>query len=131
MTLPCMVRFLPLLCAQVISRAQMGGVGRPLPSMPGAAAAAAGAGPGTDGPSVSVDEILKRPEYQKGSSSSSAAAKGRGRSGGRVEDEGRVMPEAKVKRLLELQGLNKVCGRNHAGTHVKHTNFLRCLSHAC
>lgn len=123
MTLPCMVRCLPLLCAQVISRAQMGGAGRPLPGMPGAAAAAAGVGPGTDGPSVSVDEILKRPEYQKGPSSSSAAAKGKGRSGARVEDEGRVMPEAKVKRLLELQGLSKVGGSRLGGV-CKHTNFL-------
>jgi hypothetical protein len=99
---------------QVIGRQRMGNDGM-------AAAAAAAPGAGTDGPALSVDEILRRPEYQRGAAAAAAAAgkpgpggaaglkAGRGRDG-RRDDESRVLPESQLRRLMELQGLNKVRG---------------------
>eukprot|EP00775_Hariotina_reticulata_P013016 gene13016-13145_t len=74
------------------------------------AAAGAGAGgssaAGLDGPSLSVDEILRRPEFQRGKAGPAAASSSA--VGRRLEDdEARVLPEGQLRRLLELQGLQK------------------------
>jgi hypothetical protein len=85
-----------------------------LPTATGTAAAAA-AGEGTDGPSLSVDKILNMPEYQRaaaaavrpGPGGAAGLKAGRGRDG-RRDDESHVLPELQLRRLMELQGLNKV-----------------------
>ncbi|WIA12092.1 hypothetical protein OEZ85_012168 [Tetradesmus obliquus] len=104
----------------VFGRARMGGGTAALAGLPGippSVSAAAGA-LGTDGPALSVDEILRRPEYQRAAAAAAAAAGkpgaggaaglkgGKGRDG-RRDDEGRVLPESQLRRLMELQGLNK------------------------
>jgi hypothetical protein len=111
----------------VFARARMGGGTAALAGLPGmppsvtAAAAAAAGGLGTDGPALSVDEILRRPEYQRAAAAAAAAGKpGAGAAGlkgskgrdGRRDDESCALPESKLRRVMELQGLNKVRKRS-------------------
>jgi hypothetical protein len=102
----------------VFARIRMANDGMLPPAAGSAAAAAAAAGESTEGPSLSVEYILNKPEYQRAAAAAAAAGKagaggaaglkgGRGRDG-RRDDEGHVLPESQLRRLMELQGLNKV-----------------------
>jgi hypothetical protein len=71
----------------------------------GAAAGAAGAVSAAEGPSTSIEDILRRAEYAGRAVPDAVAARGRGGS-----DDEQLIPDAALKRLMELQGLNKVGG---------------------
>lgn len=72
-----------------------------------AAAAAAATGSAADGPVTGVDEILRRAEAQAARAAAEPA--GRGRAGAeKAADDDKLMPDSAIKRLLELQALNRV-----------------------
>jgi hypothetical protein len=72
-----------------------------------AAAAAAASSSAADGPVTSVDDILRRAEAQAARAAAETA--GRGRTGAdKAADDDKLMSDSAIKRLLELQALNRV-----------------------
>jgi membrane protein involved in colicin uptake len=72
-----------------------------------AAAPAAATGLAADGPVTSIDEILRRGEAQAARAAAEPA--GRGRVGAdKAVDDDKLMSDSAIKRLLELQALNRV-----------------------
>lgn len=68
------------------------------------------AGAPVDGPAVSVDDILKKYEAAKAKAAATAGPKP-GKTGtrdGKRDEETRLLTDSQLKRLMELQGLNKV-----------------------
>lgn len=72
-----------------------------------AAAAAATVGSVADGPVTSVDDLLRRAEAQAGRAAIEPAGRGRG-GADKAADEDKLIAESALKRLMELQTLNRV-----------------------
>lgn len=78
------------------------------PAPSSAAAAAAGGGGGAsaaEGPSTSIEELLRRAEHAGRAVPDALAARGWGGA-----DEEHLISDAALRRLMELQGVNKVGG---------------------
>jgi len=104
-----------------------------------AAAAVAASGAAAEGPSSTIDEILRKAETQVKADAAAAAAVGsgaiRGRVGERATDDSKIISDFALRRILELQGLNKVgaahyadlCPKSHALTLASELFSLYCL----